>query len=223
MDSTKMNEEISKSILKTGTTLVGILCKDGAVIASDRRVSIGDGHMVAQKDFAKIRRINDYLLMAIAGTASDAVLLSKIIAAELKLKHLKTKSRPTVKEAVNLLAISIYRNIRTPSMIPNIVGTIAGGFDEDGSANIFSISPAGDLREINDYDASGSGMTFVIGLLERQFKKDMSIQEGIELAKECVKSSTQRDTASGNGLDVWTITKGGIKHAVSEEILPQYK
>ena len=150
-------------------------------------------------------------------------MLSKIIAAELKLKHLKTRSRPTIKESVNLLALSIYRNIRTPSMIPNIVGTIAGGFDEDGSAKIFSISPAGDLREINDYDASGSGMTFVIGLLERQFKKDMSIQEGIELAKECIKSSTQRDTASGNGLDVWTITRGGIKHAVSEEILPQYK
>src|SRR3989344_604386 len=223
MDSINMNEEISKSILKTGTTLVGILCKDGAVIASDRRVSIGDGHLVAQKDFAKVRKINDYLLMAIAGTASDAVLLSKIIAAELKLKHLKTRSRPTIKESVNLLALSIYRNIRTPSMIPNIVGTIAGGFDEDGSAKIFSISTAGDLREINDYDASGSGMTFVIGLLERQFKKDMSIQEGIELAKECIKSSTQRDTASGNGLDVWTITRGGIKHAVSEEILPQYK
>jgi len=59
--------------------------------------------------------------------------------------------------------------------------------------------------------------------LERQYKKDLSIKDGIELAKECLKSSTQRDSGSGNGIDVFTITKEGINHVVSEEIVPQYK
>ncbi|MBS3072027.1 proteasome subunit beta [Candidatus Pacearchaeota archaeon] len=216
-------EEISKSIPKTGTSIVGITCKDGVVIASDRRVSIGNGQMVAQKDFKKVIKINDYMLMAVAGTASDAVLLSKVIAAELKLKELKTRSRPTVKEAAHLISISIYRNIRTPSMIPNIVATICGGFNEDGSAEVYSVSPAGDIRLINDYDASGSGMVFMLGLLERQYKSGITVKEGVNLAQECIKSSTQRDTASGNGIDVFSITKEGIKHEVSEEILPQYK
>ena len=218
-----MDKEISNHALKTGTTLVGVVCKDGAVIASDRRVSIGNGQMVVQKDFQKIIQINDYSIMAIAGVASDAILLSKIISAELKLKHLKTRSRPTVSEMANLLSISIYRNIRTPSMIPNVVGTIAGGFDEDGSVKLFSISPAGDLREIKGYDSSGSGMMFVLGLLERQFKKDMTIKEAVDLAREGIKSSIERDTASGNGIDVFAITKDGIKHVVSEEIIPQFR
>lgn len=218
-----MNEEISKHVIKTGTTLVGLVYKDGVVMAADRRVSIGGGQMVAQKDFQKIKQINDYSLMAIAGVASDAVLLSKVVAAELKLKHLKTHSRPTITEVANLLSMSIYRNVRSPSMIPSVVGTITGGFDEDGTVSIFSISPAGDLRKINNFDASGSGMPFVLGLLERRFKADMQMKDSVELAKECIKSSIERDTASGNGIDVYVITKDGIKHVVSEEIIPQFK
>ena len=179
--------------------------------------------MVSQKNMQKIRKLNDYMIMSIAGTASDAILLTKIIAAELKLKHLRTKSRPSIKESANLIAMSIYRNIRTPSMIPNIVGTICSGFNEDSSVEICSITPAGDLTEIEDYDTSGSGTTFMLGLLERQHKKDMTVTQGVELAKECIKSAIERDTASGNGIDVWAITKSGIQHVVSEEIIPQYK
>ena len=217
-----MDQEIKNSVMKMGTTLVGIACKDGAVIASDRRASLGGG-VVVDKAIRKIRQLNDYMLMSLAGNASDAVLLSKIITAELRLKELKTKERPTIKEASNLIGMSVYRNVRTPAMIPNIVGSICGGFNEDGTFEIYSISPGGDIKLIKDYDAVGSGMLFVIGLLERQYKEGLSVKEGIELAKECIKSSTQRDTASGNGIDVFAITKSGITHAVSEEILPQYK
>jgi proteasome beta subunit len=217
-----MDKEISKNILKTGTTLVGIACKEGAIIASDRRASMG-GAYVSQKDMKKVIQINDYMLMSISGVASDAVLLTKVIAAELRLKELRSKERPSVKEAANLIAMSIYKNVRSPSMIPNIVGSICGGFNEEGSVEIYSISPAGDINIINDYDSSGSGMMFVIGLLERQYKKDLTLKETVELAKESIKSSTQRDTASGNGIDVFTITKQGIKHEVAEEIISQYK
>jgi proteasome beta subunit len=216
------NEEVSKNIAKTGTTILGIKCKDGAVIAADRRVTMG-GMYIAQKDIKKIRQVNDYLIVAIAGNAADAILLTKVIGAELRLKELKTKSRPTIEESANLIAMSSYRNIRTPSMVPNIVGTINGGFNEDGTVELYSTSPGGDLRNINDYDSNGSGMMFVIGLLERQYKKDITVKEATELAKECLKSSTQRDPASGNGIDVFAITKDSVKHVVSEEIVPQFK
>jgi proteasome beta subunit len=209
-------------LVKTGTSLVGILCKDGAVIAADRRATVG-GQLVSNKNIQKVREVNDYFITAIAGNASDAILLTKVIGAELKLKELKTGARPTVGEAANLLAMSSYRNLRTPATIPNIVATISGGFNEDGTVKLFSTSPAGDLTDVSDYAADGSGMTFIIGLLERQYRKDITVKEAVELAKECLKSSTQRDTASGNGIDVFTITKDGIIHVVSEEIVPQFK
>ena len=66
-------------------------------------------------------------------------------------------------------------------------------------------------------------MPYVLGLLERQYKKGMSVGEGVELAKEALKSSTQRDVGSGYGIDVFTITKSGISKVVEQTIEPEYK
>jgi len=217
-----MNEELQKSILKTGTTILGIVCTNGVVMASDRQVTAGN--IVVNKNFPKTNQINDYLLVSWTGGVADAQRLSKLIAAELRLKELKSRSRPTVKHAANLVASITYSSIRQPTMIPNIVGTMVAGFNEDGSAELYTIEPAGSVVKVEDYDANfGSGMPYVLGLLERQYKKNISVKEGAELAVEALKSSTQRDVGSGHGIDVFTITKEGIKKVVSQEILPEFK
>lgn len=213
--------EINKNILKSNTSLVGIVCKDGIIMGADRRSTAGG--IVMNKNSRKIRRINDYLTASFTGTVSDIQLTIKIIAAELRLNELKTKSRPSVEEAANLLSMMIYKNIRSPSMIPSMVGTLVAGFDEDGTSKLFTIEPAGSIVEVDSFDANfSSGMPYILGLLERQWKPGISIDEGVKLAVEAIKSSTQRDTASGNGIDVFTITKDGIKHVVSQEITPNY-
>lgn len=217
-----MNQDIQQNIIKSSTSLVGIVCKDGVILGADRRATAGT--LVVTKDFTKIHRINEYIAASFTGGVSDAQLTIKIIAAELRLKELKTKSRPTVKEAAHLLSLMIYRNIRTPSMIPSIVGTLIAGVDETDKTSLYTIDPSGGINEVKDYDANfSSGMPYILGLLERMYRKDMSVKEGIELAKEALKSSTQRDVGSGNGIDIFSITKDGIKHVVSEEIVAQYK
>lgn len=217
-----MSKEISENMLKSNTSIVGIVCKDGVIMGADRRATAGN--LIMTKDFTKITKVNDYLALSFTGGVADAQLNVKVIAAELKLKELKTKVRPTAREAANLISMMIYRNIRTPSMIPNVVGMLVAGVDEDGKSHLYTIDPSGGINEVKDYDANfSSGMPFILGLLERQYKKDMSVKEGIELAQECIKSSTQRDSGSGNGIDVFSITKDGIKQVVSEEIIPQYR
>lgn len=217
-----MNEEINKFILKSNTSLVGIVCKDGIILGADRRVTAGN--IVLNKTEQKVKKINNYLVVSWTGGLADAFLSEKIIAAELRLKELSTKVRPTVKEAAHLIGMMFYRNIRTPSMIPYIVGILVGGFNEDGTTELYTIEPAGGVTKVKDYDANfSSGMPYILGLLERQYKKELSVKEGIELAKEALKSSTQRDVSSGNGIDVFAVTKDGIKHAVSEEIVAEFK
>lgn len=218
----KMDQELKNSILKTGTSLVGLVCKDGIVMASDRQVT-GGKSLILNKDFQKTNSINDYLVISWAGVVSGAQRLSKLIAAELKLKQLRSKSRPTIKQAANLVGSITYSNIRQPSMVPDVVDTFVGGVNEDGSCELYSIGADGSLIQTKDYVADGSGMVYILGLLERQYKKGLSVKEGIELAKEALKSSTQRDVYSGYGIDVFTITKEGIKKVVSQEILPEYK
>lgn len=218
-----MDQELKNSILKTGTTILGIVCKDGIVMASDRQATLGSS-IVGSKKFQKTHKINDYLAVSYAGGASDAQRLVKLIAAELKLKELRSKTRPTVKQAANLVSAISYSNIRQMSMIPNIVGSLMGGVNEDGSAELYTISPDGTISIVEDYDASiGSGLMFVLGLLERQYRENMSVKEGVDLAVEAIKSSTQRDVGSGHGIDVFTITKDGIKKVVDQQILPEYR
>jgi len=217
-----MDEEIKKNMLKSNTSLVGIVCKDGVVLGADRRVTAGS--LVLNKDYKKILEVSKFLLVAYTGGVADAQLTNKILSAELRLKELRTKSRASVEEAANLLGMLTYRGIRTPSMIPSIVGTLMAGVDEDGKAYLYTIEPAGGAYKVNDYDANfSSGMPYILGVLESEYKKDLSVEQGIELAKKCLKASTQRDSGSGNGIDVFSITKDGIKHVVSEEIVPQYK
>jgi proteasome beta subunit len=218
----KMDEDLKKNILKTGTTILGIVCKDGIVMAADRQVTAGN--IVLNKNTEKVKKINDYLVGSWCGSASDAQMLNKVIVAELKLKELRTKKRPTVKEAANLIGNISYRNIRQMSMVPHIAGTLIGGINENGTVEAYSIEPAGSVTKVEDYDANfGSGMPYVLGFLERQYNKDMTIKEGVELAIEALKSSTQRDTGSGYGVDIFTITKDGIKKEVAKELVAELK
>ncbi len=212
-----MDEDLRKNILKTGTSLVGIVCKDGIVMAGDRKTTAG-GHITMNKNTQKVVAINDYLVVSGTGTSSDIEMLKKLISAELRLKNLKDKKRPTIKEAANLIAMISYRNIRQMSMIPFVAGIMAGGLNEDGVAELFSIEPAGSVMKVEDFDANfSSGMPYILGLLERQWKKDMTMEEGIALAIEAIKASSERDTASGFGIDVFTITAKGIKQVAKQK------
>ncbi|MEM3091305.1 MAG: proteasome subunit beta [Candidatus Pacearchaeota archaeon] len=217
-----MDIELKNSILKSGTTILGIVCKDGIVMASDRQTTAGT--IVLNKNSQKTVKINDYIVISGTGMVSDIKRIEKILPAELKLKELRSKKKPSVKQAANLLAMILYSGIREPSMIPMQAGFLIGGLNEDGTFELYSIEPAGSVTKVEDYDANfGSGMTFVLGFLERQYKPGISVKEGIELAIEAIKSSTQRDIGSGYGIDVFTITKDGIKQVLSQEILPEYK
>ncbi|MEJ2267717.1 MAG: proteasome subunit beta [Nanoarchaeota archaeon] len=209
--SIKMDKELKNSILKTGTTILGIVCKDGVVMASDRRSSVGQ--IIYTKDSEKTKILNDYLVFSGCGSATEVQKIAQLLKAELRLKELKSKSRPTVKQSASLLS-----NIQVQAS-----AFILAGLDEDGETSLYDIL-GGHLNKVKDYTASiGSGMPYVLGLLERQYKKDISVKEAVEVAKEALKSSTQRDVGSGNGIDIFTITKQGIKKVVEQTIEPDYK
>ena len=208
-----MENNSEKSFIKTGTTILGIVCKDGVIMAADNRATAGP--YIMAKNEKKVFPINDNIMMAGCGMAAEIQKAPKLMAAELKLKELRSKTKPTVKQAAGLLS-----NIR----LSGHSAFLLGGFNEDGTTELYTSDPAGHIMKVEDYDANfGSGMPFVLGLLERQYKKGLSVEEGVELAKEALKSSTSRDSASGNGMDIYTITKDGFKKVVEDIIEPEYK
>lgn len=206
---------MNKDLMKTGTTTVGLVCKDGVILGADRRASAG--YMVADKRAQKVIQLNDDMAITIAGLVSDAQLLSKIIKAQLKLIELRKGKKSTVKQATNLLASLVYMNVRRMSMVPSIVGFLMAGRDHLGF-HLFNIGIDGSISEMDDYVADGSGMQFATGVLEANYKKGLSIDEGIKLTVKVLNTAMQRDIATGNGIDVLTITKDGVKFVLRKEL-----
>lgn len=201
--------------LKTGTTTVGIKCKDGIILAADKRATAGT--MIVDKRTKKILQVADAMAVTTAGTVSDVQLLVKLLRAEIKLKTIKTGRNTTVKEAANLLAGMVYSNIRKHSMIPGISHFLFAGKDKTGY-HLYDVFADGSLTEIEDTVSSGSGSVFAYGVLETLAKKDMSIDEGVKLAMKAVNASLQRDSASGNGIDIIKISDKGYEEVVSRDL-----
>ena len=204
--------------LKTGTTTVGIKCKDGIVLGSDMRATAGN--LIASKQTIKIHKITDEIAVTWAGSVSDLQLINKLIKAEIKLKTLQTKRKVTVKEAANLLGGLLYSNIRQMIMIPAVTHFILGGKDDSGF-KLFDLYPDGSVEQVKDFTSSGSGSVFAFGVLETQYKKDMTVEQGIELASKSVRTALERDNASGGGVLVFAITDKGVEERVHKKIINQ--
>ena len=200
--------------VQKGTTTVGIVCKDGIVLAADKRATAG---FVVNKHTQKIHKITDSMAVTMAGLVSDAQLLVKLIRAEIKLKDLQTLRTSSVKETANLLAGMLYSNLRRPSMVPGIVAFLLAGSDKEGN-HLYDLGIDGSITEIEDYVSDGSGSIFAIGALEANFKKGLSTEEGVKLAVKAITVALQRDTATGNGIDVWILDEKGIKVAVQKDL-----
>jgi proteasome beta subunit len=202
-------ENIQKSIQK-GTTTVGILCKDGVVLAADKRVSAG--YFIAHKKMDKIHKISDKAIVSMAGLVSDAQLIVKLARAEIELKKMRTEKEPTTKEIANLLANILYQNIRKFSVVPGIVGFLLAGQDKNGF-HLYELGIDGSITKTDEYCANGSGSILAYGVLETLYNKNITVKEGIELAKKAMTAAIQRDMPTGDGIDIFVVTSKGIQKA----------
>jgi len=207
--------ELKDKILQTGTTVVGVIAKDAIVIGADKRATAG-GLFIAHKRFDKVFLLTDKISVATAGNVSDIQLLLKVTQAELKLKKLRTRTEPTVKQAANLFATLTYENIRKFSPLIAITAFIIGGKDNRGYW-LYEISPDGSVAEHKDFVAVGSGSILAYGVLESQYKKGLSKDEAVQLVIKALNAAMQRDTATGSGLDIVVIDAKGARKVLEEE------
>lgn len=183
---------------KTGTTTVALKCRDGVILATDKRATMGG--FISNKEVNKIYQVDDKIAATVAGGVGDAQSMMRVIRAESKLYKMNRREDITVKGIATLLANVLNNNRFYPYLVMSIVGGI------DKSPNIYSIDPVGGLMGEEDYIATGSGSPMAYGLLESEFKKDKSVQENLSMAIKAVKVAMERDAGSGNGINLATIT-----------------
>lgn len=219
-----MDNEISKHVLKTGTLTIGIVCKDGIVVAADKKQTYASGGGVAYNagQAKKIHELTNRAVVTTAGNASDSRKTIDVIKAEIRLKELKTKSISSVSEISSFAANMLFQNIRTPSMIPSIAHFLIAGYDETGES-LYEISPDGYIQQVENYSATGSGLMQAHPILDSEYKKGLSIDEGIKLAVKCIKAATKRDPGVGIGLDVYTVKKNSISQVLDQDLVSELK
>ncbi len=197
---------------KTGTTTVGLKLDDGLVLATDRRASLG--RMVSNKHVVKIEQVHPTAALTIAGSVSAAQSLVSTLEVETSLYE---KRRG---EDMSMTALSTLTGNLLRSGAFLIVQPVLGGVDAEGT-HLFSVGPLGSTLE-DDYTVSGSGSQFALGVLEQEYDPDLSIEEASTVAVRSVKSAVERDTASGNGVNVARITAGGVEideHETFDDLL----
>ena len=100
---------------------------------------------------------------------------------------------------------------------PMMVQLLIGGVDKHGPA-IYSLDPLGGSIEETRVSSTGSGSPMAYGILEDQYREDLTVKEGLNLTIRAIHNATKRDSASGENIDVVVITKETFKRLDPEEV-----
>jgi len=195
-----------KDVIKTGTTTIGLRIKDGVILASDQRATMGN--LIAHSDVQKVYALADNIGMTIAGVVGDAQLMVRYMKSEIAIYTMRKGSQMTASAAATLVG-NIMRN-------GFYLGLIVGGYDSTGG-HVFSVDGAGGCIE-DEYTSIGSGSVFALGSLEANFKSGMTKKEAMDVAITALNSSRRRDSASGDGMLISFIGPKGYEEIPQEDI-----
>jgi len=190
--------------LSLGTTTLGFIFKEGVLIAVDSRASMGS--YIGSGTVQKVIPISRYLLGTMAGGAADCSYWERQLALQCRIHELKEGKRISVAAASKLLVNMVvqYRG-RGLSM-----GTMVAGWDEHVGPDLFYVDDDG-TRLHGKMFSAGSGSTYAYGVLDSQYKYDMTVDEAVELGKKAIWHATHRDAYSGGTINVYCITPDGWK------------
>ena len=209
------NEPAESDNLLKGTTTIALVCKDGVVLGTERRATAGS--MIANKATQKVFKIDDNLGITIAGLVGDAQTLARYLRAEVSLYRLRRNGALSVEGAATLLANILSGN----RMFPYYAWLLMGGVDPKGG-HVFSIDPAGGSIE-DRYVSVGSGSPFAYGVLEEGYSRDLSVSDGVDLTVRGLTVAMKRDSASGDGYLIHTITAKEYHEFSEDEINKRLK
>jgi len=192
-----------------GTTTVGAISREGIILASDTRVTMGS--LIVHKKGKKVYKIDDHLAMTISGVVADAQRTVATLKANARMYRLQRKIPMPVSAAARLVA-NLFFSYR---LFPLMAQIIIGGIDSSGP-HLFSIDPFGSITE-EKYVATGSGSPIAYGILEEKFKEDLSLNEALSIVAQALRSAMKRDVATGDNLDIVVIDKNGYRELNVEE------
>jgi 20S proteasome subunit beta 2 len=194
---------------KTGTTICGIIYKDGVILGADTRAT--EGPIVADKNCAKIHYIAPNIYCCGAGTAADTENTTNMISSQLELHRLRTGRKSRVSTSNRMLKQMLYRYQGNIS-----AALVLGGVDINGPA-LYSIYPHGSTDKL-PYVTMGSGSLAAMGVFEDGWHPDMTLEEGKKLVADAIRAGVFNDLGSGSNVDLCVITAKDVDYIRPYEV-----
>lgn len=185
-----------------GATAVGISHQGGVVLAAEKRVSFGN--FVVNKNTKKTFPVTDFVGATCAGMIADMQVLVRQVGALAKIRKLETRRNVAPNSVAKLMSVIMFERRFFPLLTQVIVGGV------EGKPQIYTLDPLGSLLP-DEYAAVGTGAEMALGIMDAEYKREFSEDQARELAVKAIKSSIQRDSSSGDGIDLLMITSNGYR------------
>jgi len=205
---TILSNNIEEKILH-GTTTVGIKAKDGVVLCADMRASAG--YFIANNNTMKIQKIDDHAGMTMAGGVADAQNITDVLRYHASLHRIQKQEPILIKSLTRLTSLIFHQNRGYPFMADILVG----GYDNNGPG-LFNIDMFGSVEE-KTYVTTGSGSPVAYGLLEEEYRDDLTIEEAKLIAIRAVKAAITRNIGTGDGINIAVMDKNGFQLLTKEQ------
>ncbi len=185
-----------------GATAVGITYKDGVVLGAERRITLGS--FVRSKSGRKVFSVTDTVGAVCAGMVADMQALVKEVSVYSKLKELESRKPLRPNSVAKLMSTLMFQN----RYAPLLTQVILGGVGE--KPVVYVLDPLGSV--ISDvYATVGTGEETAIGVVEAGYQEGMPQKAARDLLVSAIKAAVARDAMSGNGIDILTVDRTGIK------------
>jgi len=184
-----------------GATAVGITYNDGVLLAAEKRVSYGN--FVVNKNTKKTFNVTDHVGAACAGMVADMQVLVRQVSALSKIRKLETRRNVEPNSVAKLMSVIMFERRYFPLLTQVVVGGVTTGKPE-----IYTLDPLGSVLP-DRYAAVGTGAEMALGVMDAEFDENLDEEKATNLALKSIRSSIQRDSASGDGIDILIINKNG--------------
>ncbi|MCS7142644.1 MAG: archaeal proteasome endopeptidase complex subunit beta [Aigarchaeota archaeon] len=193
-DAQSKEDQLRSRLLKTGTTTIGFIARDFVVFATDKRATAG--FYIAHRNTRKVHQIAPHAAITIAGRVADAQSLIDVLRANARYYQIAWRKTIEIKTLATMTSNFLFGN----KYFPFQAQFILGGVDTYGP-HLFNIDLFGSLTEERML-ATGSGSPIALGVLESEYREDLSLDEAIKLAYKAVAAAIRRDIGSGDNIDV---------------------
>lgn len=167
--------------------LIGIKCDNFTLLAHDNYA--GRSVLVMKQTQDKLLRLGDHLGMVVCGDSGDTVYFGEYIQKNIALYRIRNGYSLSHHAAANYTRHEMAKRLR---QYPNLVNLIMGGYDETNKkTSLYFMDYLGTLADVS-YTAQGYGSFFVLSILDRFYRPDMTRDEAQELLKKCIDEVQKR-------------------------------